>query len=152
MKNALYRQMIIAIMFWLGFGILTACLNSGQKPVATESGSSFESKMDNAMAAAQQKFQGSPVTSEPSADSNFVLIKTQIKNRQGSPFATVRFFVYDLVKDEVVFEDAVARGTVVWQTESQLKVSSVPGIIRGEKNAGVQGYIYDVVKRERVAN
>lgn len=80
----------------------------------------------------------------PNADSTYALAQVAAKRNPPAPFGAVRFFVYDMAKNEVVHEGRVAQGTVKWVDAYTLEVQEVPGIVQQGDPATPQGYRFDV--------
>ena len=66
--------------------------------------------------------------------------------KTGSP---LRFFVYDLTSDQIVFEESLDNARVSWEENTVLKVSVTPGTVQTEKGREY-GYRYDVVAQRKV--
>jgi hypothetical protein len=85
-------------------------------------------------------------------DSRSYVICIAGRGRFKSPFpkaaSPLRFFVYDLTSDQVVFEESLDNARVSWETETLVKVSVTPGMVQIEKPKEY-GYRYDVVAREK---
>ena len=60
--------------------------------------------------------------------------------------SSIRFFVYDLGKKRVVFEDAQANASVSWVGPDRIRVAITPGIVKVDREgeSGFYGYDYDL--------
>ncbi len=82
-----------------------------------------------------------------------VVCAKQIESTRLNPFPRLDFFVYDIANQELLFEDSVQSGKVVWSGENKIKVTLVPEVMVGnepEKDTRT-GYEYDVRMRKRIA-
>jgi hypothetical protein len=75
---------------------------------------------------------------------NLILFKSHSLADPTVPHYTVRFFVYDLQADMVVYEGSVARGEVEWYEERKIKVSEIPGIIMPDEEVSTHTWLYDI--------
>lgn len=75
------------------------------------------------------------------------------KDRFKSPFPKIssqlRFFVYDLTSDRILFEESLDNASVSWKKDTLLKVSVTPGIVQTGKSLEY-GYLYDIVARQKL--
>ncbi len=55
-----------------------------------------------------------------------------------------KFFVFDLSRNEILFEDSLENARVFWEDETHVKVLVTPGIVQGVVPREY-GYRYDVV-------
>lgn len=86
------------------------------------------------------------------SDKSYVLCFT--KSLDGKEQAPLKYFLYDLNNEKIIFEDAVGPGSVQWINDYQIQVSVIPGIIKGEENfeGNISGYIYDTKKKKKIVN
>lgn len=61
----------------------------------------------------------------------------------------VKFFVFDKDKQEIIYQDVIPRGEVVWFNNNTLKVSTIPGIVMPDEEVISNTYLYDLVKKQR---
>ena len=60
------------------------------------------------------------------------------------PHPELDFFIYDLNKENILFEDSLMNARVSWINNSQVQVEFIPEIISEDENQAKSGYIYDV--------
>ena len=63
----------------------------------------------------------------------------------------VRFLVIDVKTDAILFEDRVVNGAVEWFGNTQLKISTIPGIVQGVPDERENYYLYDLVTKQKMA-
>ncbi|RMF66418.1 MAG: hypothetical protein D6743_06420 [Calditrichaeota bacterium] len=57
----------------------------------------------------------------------------------------MRFFVFDLRKNRIVYEHTFPAGTVAWRSTTELQINVLPGIVpAGGEEAEAKSYIYDL--------
>ena len=88
------------------------------------------------------------------SDNTFVLCLKRNKKTEPSPFPSINYFVYDIKGEILLFEEAIDRGDVKWINDFQIKISTIPGIVKGdEKNEGKGAeYIYDLKLKKKIFN
>ena len=72
-------------------------------------------------------------------------------NTKSNSFSS--FFIYDILADKMLFEDSNNFSSVKWINEHQIKVSVIPGIVKGKENEEENniGYMYDVKKKQKIS-
>ena len=72
------------------------------------------------------------------------------KPTQLNPQHQIAFFVYDVKAKNVLFEDSIPNGSVIWKDDFSIAVTVVPGTIRDDDKtpAPRPGYIYDLRTRK----
>jgi hypothetical protein len=75
--------------------------------------------------------------------------KHQFRRLFPSSSPRLRFFVYDLASEEIIFEESVENASVSWEDDTLVKVTVTPGIVRVE-GPREYGYLYDVVARQKL--
>lgn len=92
------------------------------------------------------------ITYQANLSHSYILCSTQSRATGLNPFPTVKYFVYDIKHDKVLFEDSVAKGSIKWLNDDQFQVSTVPGIVRIDEGANGQlrRYIYDVLLQKKI--
>jgi len=83
----------------------------------------------------------------PNADSSFILCLKR-EETPGQPIVSIRFFVFDIARHEVLYEDSLEQAEVFWINPSEIQVVSTPEVTSGDESPG-GGYIYDVRERKR---
>jgi hypothetical protein len=86
------------------------------------------------------------------SDSTYLTAYKLNKNSDENILPALKFFVYDLSEEKILFEDNLPNGKVEWINDHQVKVSTTPGIVSGkeEKNKSLFGYTYDVNLKKKI--
>ncbi|MGE5797657.1 MAG: hypothetical protein ACM339_13675 [Ignavibacteria bacterium] len=86
------------------------------------------------------------------SDSTYLTAYQLNKNSNENIRPALKFFVYDLSEEKILFEDNLPNGKVEWINDHQVKVSTTPGIVSGkeEKNKSLFGYTYDVKLKKKI--
>lgn len=86
------------------------------------------------------------------SDSTYLTAYQLNKNSNENIPPALKFFVYDLSAEKILFEDNLPNGKVEWINDHQVKVSTTPGIVSGkeEKNKSLFGYTYDVNLKKKI--
>ena len=66
------------------------------------------------------------------------------------PQSRISFFIYDIKKDEIIFEESFIDAEVRWKSEYQVEVKITPGIVSGDETAEDFIYVYDVTLRRKI--
>jgi hypothetical protein len=66
---------------------------------------------------------------------NLILHQTIEKPTSSKPFPSVSFYIYDLKKDKIIYEDFISRGKIDWHEGSILKIWKVPGMVKHNHQA-----------------
>lgn len=77
-------------------------------------------------------------------EKSYSVVVSQRKASLQEPNPVLRFFVYNMTKEKIVFEDNVAGGKITWINNQQIEISVTPGAISTELNNNNYGYIYNV--------
>ena len=102
--------------------------------------------MQKAHAIARAKFQNN-FEMFPNANGDFVLCTSTAKERQVVSIRPVKFFVYALKKDSLIFESELENGAVEWRNATQLSIMRIPGTITGDEGPDAFTEVYDVGTR-----
>jgi len=62
----------------------------------------------------------------------------------------ISFFIYDLEKDEIIFEKSSIDAEVKWKNDDQVEVKITPGIVSGDETEDDFIYLYDVRSRKKI--
>jgi ABC-type enterochelin transport system substrate-binding protein len=85
-------------------------------------------------------------------NNKFAICLTKSVGETQVPNSPVKFFVYDVRHSEIILEDFIQLGDVEWKSDSLIEVVKYPGTIKkNEENTG-QGYLYNVIQREKISN
>lgn len=79
----------------------------------------------------------------------FVLCKSEFLPDPSVSHYTVKFFIYDVEKEEIIYQDVVPRGEVAWHGSQEVIVSSVPGIIMPDSEVISNTYLYHIVSGKK---
>lgn len=90
-----------------------------------------------------QKYQKN-LTYSFNSDTTLVICARQEKPTSGRPFSKVRFFVYDLNKNNIIYEDHIPMGSVRWFDKNQIELNTIPGIVSGMEDEGTRVYIVNL--------
>lgn len=66
------------------------------------------------------------------------------------PQHQISFFIYDLEKGEVIFEESSVDAEVKWKNDHQAQIKITPGIVSGDETPEDFIYIYDVESRKKI--
>ena len=85
-------------------------------------------------------------TSRPvyNSDKSFSIVYKQEKAIANNPNPFLRFFIYDMEKQEIILEDSAVGGKIRWRDNDRIEVTVTPGNISTELNDSMNGYIYNV--------
>jgi uncharacterized ubiquitin-like protein YukD len=81
------------------------------------------------------------------SDSSFAIYQKAINTEPGHPQNSISFFIYDLNKDKIIYEESVQDGNIEWQNDHLVKIVNRHGIVSQEmKTSNFQIRYYDVKK------
>lgn len=80
----------------------------------------------------------------PNSTKEFFLCSMQEKERAGVPIRPIKFFVFSVQRDSIVYEHELENGTVEWHNETQLMIKHIPGTITGDESPDAFTEIYDL--------
>ncbi|MGD8306929.1 MAG: hypothetical protein PVF17_09760 [Ignavibacteria bacterium] len=148
-KRIPYLLMLFAL-FTLSFKCSTSEESSKIKDSNDNRTENIET-LDEYVNLAKEKFNDN-YSIQMNSDKSCVLCFT--KSLDGNELAPLKYFLYDLNNEKIIFEDAVGPGSVQWINDYQIQVSIIPGIVKGEENSegNVPGYIYDIKKKKKIVN
>ena len=92
---------------------------------------------------------GDKFTVEFNETGKFALCKSEFLPDPSVSHYTVKYFVYDIDREEIIFQEVIPRGEVEWYNGLKIKVSSVPGIIMPDAEVISNTYIYDIVSGKK---
>ncbi len=142
MRNIILRNIFLFISLFL---FLNACSSS------KEGREEHQPELPIYKKIAEEKF-NKDYKVESNSDSTYLIIYYSTKNKITELATPLKFFVYNTKSKKVIFQDNLANGHVEWINNYQLKVSTIPEIIKGNKEENKQmfGYIYDVVTKRKL--
>ena len=77
-------------------------------------------------------------------DKSYSIVVKQEKSTAKNPNPLLQFFVYDMGKDKIIFEESFSGGKIKWKNNRQFEVTITPEMISTEARNKLYGYIYDV--------
>ena len=97
---------------------------------------------------AQAKF-GSSFDLQYNSSKSFVLVSKKLKTRPNDAYPTVRFFIYETRTKEIIYENTEAGGTVEWESDDVILVTSKNVIPNPNGSSGPKTYRYDTKTRKK---
>ena len=87
-----------------------------------------------------------------SPDSSHVICYKTEKQSKSNYIPQSKFFIYDLNKDKIIFEDNSRSDKIEWINKNKIRVLKRPGIITVDpvKNKKMLGYIYDLNQNKKI--
>lgn len=134
------KQNSIYLMVFIIF--LTACHTT-----KTDSQKSLTSQKYKAIAV--EKY-GNNIEYILNSPKTYVVCLKRNKPTPQIPQNQISFFIYDLDKEEIIFEDSSIDAKVEWKNDNQVLVKITPGIITGDESEDDFIYVYDVKLREKI--
>jgi len=87
---------------------------------------------------------GAAYQTSTNSDRHFAIVRKQEKESSLNPNPALHFFVYDMKKGVVVFEDNVGAARVRWINSRQIEVAVTPGTVSRDRADEIPGYRVDV--------
>lgn len=80
------------------------------------------------------------------SNKSYVLCIKQDKPTSKVLYPPLAFFVYDLQRNKIVYEESEIIATIRWLNNTQIKVSLIPGVVSGleESDMKALGFVYDL--------
>ena len=97
---------------------------------------------------ARDKFSNDDLIYIPNLNNTLMLCLSHIKPTSENPFPSFNFFVYDLEKEEIIYEDSQENGNINCKNNEKLIIHIFPGQIRSENDKPII-YIYDIKKKKK---
>jgi hypothetical protein len=91
---------------------------------------------------------GGEVEYSPNESQSFLLCVNKPKVQPGDPQQPVRFVLFDVARNEVVFEDSLENADVRWLSNDRIEVRAIPEIVSDDGDTA-SGYIFDTHTRTR---
>jgi hypothetical protein len=83
-------------------------------------------------------------------ESKTVVVCAQSQKRTiEKPRHSLKFFVYDVAKDRVIFEESLADGEVVWKNDHEIKITQRLGTAQKD-GSNMVTYVFDVITQKKV--
>lgn len=80
----------------------------------------------------------------------YVVCLKRIKPTAEAPQNQTNFFIYDLGKEKIIFEESSIDAQVKWKNDSQVQVKITPGIVSGDETEDDFIYLYDVKAEKKI--
>lgn len=136
-KTGLFSRKI-NLFFIVVLLVIPACVSSSKPPASGKA-------TENYKTLASKKYgEGVDCTFNESKTHVLCLKQEKVKLSPAIPQNPLRFFVYDLQNEKIVYEDSIEDGSVLWISNSELQIMIIPGIVSGDENPEDFTYIYDV--------
>ena len=84
-------------------------------------------------------------TAEVNSDSTLLLCKTIFKPTPEDPHQSVKFFIYDISGNHIIYDDFIKHGHINWYDRHHLKISYIPEIIQTKSDTKDYIYVVDVL-------
>lgn len=92
------------------------------------------------------------VSQIPNNDSSYILIVNQKKATNLIPSPELSYFIYDISKDEIVYEEEMIKGKIKWFDNENLRISLSPGIIKDNEKENVELFGYTINIKTKIKN
>ncbi len=79
---------------------------------------------------------------------NYILV-TNKKQKKNSPVPTLKFFIYYVANETVIFEDTIFNGNVFWKDDKTVEVIVYPEIVMKQPSGFSIGYLLNVETLEK---
>ncbi|MGE5682288.1 MAG: hypothetical protein ACM34K_15580 [Bacillota bacterium] len=136
-------------VFFLPALILTGCCSSSVEK--QQSGSENNQTLKSYIQLALSRYGDNVEYLYNSPEKSFVLALSREKESSNNPYPAIHFFVFDIKKNMIIFEDVVPKATVSWKNDHQVEVIVTPAIISTDEQDKPQGYIFDIDKHQKTA-
>ncbi len=100
---------------------------------------------------AQQKF-GEHIEYKLNSDKSYALCQKVIPESALKPNQLIEFFVYDIQKGEIIYENKIARAKISWYNNTQLLVVEQKGYITDPSDTGKLSYIFDLQSKKKITS
>jgi len=98
---------------------------------------------------ASEKF-GSGVDYLFNSSKTYVVCLKKSKPTSDLPQSKIDFLVFDLGKEEIIYENKLEGGEIRWMDNEKIEVKITPGIVSGDENPNEFIRIYDVKLKTRI--
>lgn len=140
---------MIVKTFLTSLSLLISCTSS-----QPGGGASIQEKKEPAMTKyemiAVEKFKGH-IDYVFNETKTHVLCSHSDKANAMNPRRTVSFFIYDLTKDTVLYEDAVGDGSVKWKNDHQVEILTKIGVITPGHQSNIIRTLYDLHLQKKIS-
>jgi len=98
---------------------------------------------------AQKKF-GEKVEYKLNPNKSYALCKKMIPEPILNPNQLIEFFIYDIQKEEIIYEDKIANAKISWHNNTQLLITKQKGYITNPTDTGKWTYIFDLQSKQKI--
>jgi hypothetical protein len=133
---------LFKVLAFFGLMFLISCGPSSQKADLQKNEKDYKS-------IAEAKYKKN-ITYVFNSSKNKVLCLHQTRSTASFPQSRLQFFVYDLEKNETVYEDELNGGSVAWLNDQQLEIQLSPEMVIGDEPPENFKYVYDLEKKKKI--
>ncbi|MRT92926.1 hypothetical protein [Ancylomarina sp. 16SWW S1-10-2] len=98
---------------------------------------------------ASEKF-GEKVDCKLNSNKSYALCQKMMTAPELNPNQPIAFFVYDIKKNEIIYEDKMANAKISWHTNTQLKIVMQKGYIVSPEDKGKSIYFFDLQSKKKI--
>lgn len=131
------------ILFPIGFLILFSGCGTNKKLILSEILSSKEDYQQIAY-----KKYGEDAECHLNPNQSFVLCLKS--DAQLNPNQLIKFFVYDIQQQEIIYEGKIANARISWHNNTQLLVLKQKGYITNPTDRGNWTYVFDLLTKKKM--
>ena len=99
---------------------------------------------------ASEKF-GENVDCRLNSNKSYALCQKMMTAPELNPNQPIAFFVYDINKNKIIYEDKIANAKISWHNNAQLKIVMQKGYIVNPADTGKTIYIFDLQLMKKVS-
>ncbi|PXX98002.1 hypothetical protein DF185_16860 [Marinifilum breve] len=100
---------------------------------------------------AKEKY-GEEVEFKFNLDKKYVICEKMNSKLQPNPNQLKEFFVYDITKGAIIYEDKIANAKVEWHNEKQLLITKQRGYITNPEDTGKWAYVFDLITKKKITD
>jgi len=80
---------------------------------------------------------------------SFVLCKSYQSGKPSPSIDQIQYMVFERVREELLFQETQAGGSVDWYSEEELIIKEIPGIIQTGENQKDFTFLLNVISKEK---
>jgi len=84
------------------------------------------------------------------SDSTYLIVTSPSNKTTTGLSSPLKFFVFNLSENKIVFRENLPNGSVKWINDSQIKVLTEPEIVSGKEDKNSTGYTYDIILKRKI--
>ncbi|MFA9372244.1 MAG: hypothetical protein ACERIH_11095 [Labilibaculum antarcticum] len=100
---------------------------------------------------AEKKF-GEKVEYKLNPNKTYALCQKMTLDLLQNPNQLIEFFIYDIQKEEIIYEDKIANAKISWHNNTQLLIIKQKGYIKNPTDTGRWTYIFDLKSKKKVTS